>query len=87
MIKNQKNEVEKMSKKMCDICKKSEAEIDGKTVFGPWANMCLSCHLIDGVGIGVGRGQYIKKTDAVMWDEAKQKVLTRIKLGLAKKVD
>ena len=64
----------------CDLCKKSEAEIDGKTDLGPWANMCLSCHLMHGVGIGVGRGQYIKLS--LKERHAKKKEEIRILLGL-----
>lgn len=47
----------------CDICKKNgseiEAIIDGKTTMGCWAYMCLLCHYQYGVGIGLGKGQYI----------------------------
>ena len=49
----------------CNLCKRKlgpmEGEgilfIDGRTTFGPWAIMCLSCHDYYGVGLGVGRGQ------------------------------
>ena len=46
----------------CDICRMSirgEALrfVDGKTVFGPWADMCIPCHEGNGVGLGTGRGQ------------------------------
>lgn len=43
----------------CDICRGliGKAFIDGKTVMGPWANMCESCHALHGVGLGTGRGQ------------------------------
>jgi hypothetical protein len=30
---------------------------DGKTVLGPWANMCQECFDEVGVGLGTGRGQ------------------------------
>lgn len=43
----------------CDFCKTNKAEIDGKTGFGFWANMCPECHCRFGVGFGVGRGQYL----------------------------
>ena len=33
------------------------AAVDGKTKAGPWANMCSSCHLTHGVGLGLGKGQ------------------------------
>jgi hypothetical protein len=40
----------------CDFCGK-RAAYDGKTVMGPWANMCAD-HFVDfGLGLGLGRGQ------------------------------
>ncbi len=46
----------------CDICQTDIKDefIDGKTVRGPWGNMCLSCHSIQGIGIGNGIGQHYK---------------------------
>jgi len=45
----------------CDLCKQvgqsTEAAYDGKTVFGPWANMCEPHFQEFGVGLGTGRGQ------------------------------
>jgi hypothetical protein len=44
----------------CDLCGhvlKSGQFIDGKTVHGPWAIMCPTCHLMYGVGLGTGLGQ------------------------------
>jgi hypothetical protein len=46
----------------CDICKMNrqlttEATYDGKTIHGPWANMCQECMNSYGVGLGIGRGQ------------------------------
>lgn len=47
----------------CDICKHegaatiNPAHYDGKTVMGPWANMCLTHFASHGVGLGTGRGQ------------------------------
>jgi len=51
--------------KECDICKRPiENEfVDGKTLFGPWANMCMTCHLINGVGLGTGKGQHYQKDE------------------------
>ena len=45
--------------KNCDLCKNKleKVFIDGKTKFGPWAIMCESCFEINGVGLGVGKGQ------------------------------
>jgi hypothetical protein len=43
----------------CDICAKPiiAVFVDGKTVMGPWGNMCLKCHMGRGVGLGTGKGQ------------------------------
>lgn len=43
----------------CDICCMpiKNIFIDGRTVYGPWANMCPTCHEQIGVGLGTGRGQ------------------------------
>jgi hypothetical protein len=42
----------------CDLChKKIKHWVDGKTVMGPWANMCKLCFNKYGVGIGTGKGQ------------------------------
>jgi hypothetical protein len=52
--------------KSCDICHNSITTvfIDGATTFGPWANMCVSCHDLYGVGLGIGKGQkYQKQSD------------------------
>ena len=45
--------------KKCDICDRNEltSYIDGKTIFGPWANICPTCYLEFGQGLGVGIGQ------------------------------
>jgi len=49
---------------ICDFCKtnltKQEfppAYVDGKTHLGPWANMCIKCWNLHGVGLGIGKGQ------------------------------
>ena len=62
----------------CDICKaggiESEAEFDGKTIEGPWANMCNPHFHIHGTGLGTGKGQRLvvgeKPVDS---DEEKQR--------------
>jgi hypothetical protein len=41
----------------CDLCQGRPAAIDGKTVFGGWAYMCVPCHDAYGLGLGLGRGQ------------------------------
>lgn len=48
----------------CDICSAATATVDGKTVFGPWANMCDSCHTEVGVGLGLGKGQRLVYTSS-----------------------
>jgi len=44
---------------MCDICKAKKAAFDGKTQFGPWANMCSICFGQYGIGLGTGKGQHM----------------------------
>jgi len=39
----------------CDFCD-MKAHYDGKTIMGPWANMCELHFRKFGVGLGVGRG-------------------------------
>ena len=52
----------KKSIKQCDICgTKANSYVDGKTIYGPWANMCLRCFATKGIGIGLGRGQVYNK--------------------------
>lgn len=47
----------------CDIHKYMKnnpnvpAVYDGKTVHGPWANMCDECYKEVGTGLGLGKGQ------------------------------
>ena len=47
----------------CDICieegRQEMAAVDGKTVHGPWANMCPEHYAQFGVGLGLGRGQQL----------------------------
>jgi hypothetical protein len=40
----------------CSFCTEP-AQYDGKTVMGPWANMCTAHWARFGVGLGLGRGQ------------------------------
>ena len=51
--------------KTCDICQSAikDSFIDGRTVDGPWANMCPECHNNYGVGLGTGKGQEYRKTN------------------------
>lgn len=48
-----------MDKKDCQICGAEDLDIyiDGRTLRGPWANMCILCHAAVGVGLGTGKGQ------------------------------
>ena len=42
----------------CDFCENgTKARYDGKTVMGPWANMCQAHLAIYGIGLGLGKGQ------------------------------
>lgn len=42
------------------------AAYDGKTKAGPWANMCESCMITHGIGVGTGKAQkYIVGTKPV----------------------
>lgn len=45
--------------KVCDCCSDPFGSVmyDGRTVQGPWANMCETCFKRFGVGLGIGRGQ------------------------------
>ena len=45
----------------CDICKQKDAIYDGRTQMGSWAYMCNDCFAKYGVGLGTGKGQYLKK--------------------------
>lgn len=46
-----------------NIAEKGEF-VDGRTVYGSWANMCLTCHRKYGVGLGTGKGQrYTRQAD------------------------
>jgi hypothetical protein len=41
-----------------------EAQYDGKTTAGPWANMCDEHFAIHGIGLGTGLGQRLVVRDA-----------------------
>lgn len=47
----------------CQICATplTDSFVDGKTIFGPWAFLCLPCHVEVGVGLGIGKGQWYAK--------------------------
>lgn len=55
--------------KVCDVCHKPFGTFmyDGKTCYGPWANMCDTCFNTIGVGLGTGLGQQYKKNDQEQW--------------------
>jgi hypothetical protein len=45
----------------CDFCIGHEpAKYDGKTIHGPWANMCERHFKKYGIGLGTGLGQELK---------------------------
>ena len=46
-----------LGKRLCDICSSTTARYDGRTIFGPWANMCQACFDTNGIGLGTGKGQ------------------------------
>lgn len=46
----------------CDFCNK-KAIVDGKTIMGPWANMCKEHFDLYGVGLGLGKGQKLEVED------------------------
>ena len=55
---------------VCDVCHKPFTKnimYDAKTVYGPWANMCMTCFNSIGVGLGTGLGQQYKKNDSGDW--------------------
>lgn len=53
----------------CDIDQEpiSSVFVDGRTNMGPWANMCLRCARVHGVGTGLGKGQVYTKTSEGRW--------------------
>ncbi len=65
MKKNLHEEVKVIEIPDCDFCKgkglKKPALYDGKTVYGPWANMCNRHFEAHGIGLGLGRGQKLVK--------------------------
>ncbi|KKL72817.1 hypothetical protein LCGC14_2081130 [marine sediment metagenome] len=44
---------------LCQLCDQylKDIFIDGKTSRGPWVIMCAGCHSMEGVGLGIGKGQ------------------------------
>lgn len=54
----------------CDICdcKITDTFIDGRTRMGPWGNMCPTCHVSHGIGLGTGKGQkYVFDDLELVW--------------------
>jgi hypothetical protein len=41
--------------------------VDGKTRSGPWAIMAPASHRMQGMGLGLGRGQRYKKQEDGQW--------------------
>lgn len=71
----------------CDFCKQDnlivDAEYDGKTVMGPWANMCAKHHVQYGTGVGTGRGQklIVGEKPAVTDQERREEVIKALRSG------
>lgn len=55
--------------KGCDICglEFTDEFIDGRTIYGAWAFLCLECHQTKGCGFGTGNGQRFKKQAEGFW--------------------
>ena len=53
----------------CNICQDElvSSFVDGKTIYGPWAIMCATCHEKVGTGIGTGHGQSYSKMGDGRW--------------------
>lgn len=51
-----------VSEVVCDICGQQILNyfVDGKTISGRWALMCISCYRVNGIGRGIGSGQMYK---------------------------
>jgi len=47
---------------VCNICKLplGKEMVDGRTHWRVWACMCTRCYVINGVGLGVGKGQHYR---------------------------
>lgn len=58
-----------MTEGRCDLCGKVDLFefVDGKTVMGPWAAMCMPCFRRLGVGIAYGRGQRYARLAPESW--------------------
>jgi hypothetical protein len=61
----------------CQLChtKLVNSFVDGATIKGRWAYMCVRCHAVYGYGLGQGRGQLFVKVDdhfeqryAIAWE-------------------
>ena len=48
--------------KFCDFCKEV-AVYDGKTRMGPWAFMCEYHFMMNGIGLGLGKGQRLSEVN------------------------
>lgn len=52
----------------CDLCSVAikDTFVDGRTVLGPWGNMCTRCHRDHGAGLGAGLGQKYRRETTVV---------------------
>ena len=57
------------SEPKCDFCGRTTMKkfIDGATIAGPWAMMCIPCHRTLGMGLGLGKGQLYQKQKDSSW--------------------
>lgn len=57
----------------CQLCNRTFVDgefIDGRTMHGPWAMMCPTCHHDNGVGLGTGKGQrYALNPETEEWEK------------------
>lgn len=65
----------------CDFCDE-QARYDGKTVMGPWANMCVLHFGQYGTGLGTGRGQELVVKPIVATDVAFRDWMQKVNAGV-----
>ena len=59
--------ITKTKPQTCNICEEPIEDVfyDGKTINGPWADMCETDFWLYGTGLGTGQGQkYIRVDDS-----------------------
>ncbi len=53
----------------CVFCRQRPAQVDGKTKQGVRAYMCAGCFELQGIGLGLGKGQLLVMVDGEAGDE------------------